>query len=326
MDTTEDKRTASSSQMESTIELSTTDVASAQSCGTEERIRQFNNSLYVRGQASSKLIIPVIDYTPLSTDFHQARLLRLHPTDDVSKHICCNLEVHPLTSLPPFIAVQNARGYRDFEEAIEINGKARLISVALERFLRYLRTRIKKPTRIWVRYACVLEFNLQEQKTYWTREFSDQMYALASEVFDMHQVNNRLIENGYFEKVVDSRYSQWDKKWLGRPNEVVLPQVCPVRLGTRPDNDAPTMEYQYMPLDIFADEIRIVCIMPAEDMTAPIVVHVAHCPIKCEVTYIALSCKSYEAFSRVTYAKFRGVYRSMGHRPYTRAHCDERTT
>lgn len=43
-----------------------------------------------------------------------------------------------------------------------------------------------------------------------------------------------------------------------------------------------------MPLDMVADEIRIVCVMPADDEAAPIVMHVAHCPVKCEVTYIAM--------------------------------------
>jgi hypothetical protein len=118
------------------------------------------------------------------------------------------------------------------------------------------------------------------------------MYAAASVKFDMHEINSRLIENGYFEKVVDSRYRTWKKKWYGHPDEVVLPRVCPVRLGTKPDNESLTMQHRYMPLDMVADEIRIVCVMPAEHETAPIIMHVAHCPIKCEVTYIALSCMS----------------------------------
>jgi hypothetical protein len=119
------------------------------------------------------------------------------------------------------------------------------------------------------------------------------MYALASEVVNMHATTSQLIEKGYFEKVVDSRYSTWRKEWDGGAGEIVLPSVCPIRLGTRASIEAPTMDYQYMPLDAITDEIRIMCIMPAEDLDAPIVVHVAHCPIKCEVTYVALSCKPY---------------------------------
>jgi hypothetical protein len=117
------------------------------------------------------------------------------------------------------------------------------------------------------------------------------MYAMASEVFDMHEINSCLIENGYFKKIVSSEYSQWKKKWYGTPGQMILPRVCPIRLGTRPNNDEPTMGYQYMPLDMVSDELRIMCIMPAEDTSAPIIMHAAHCPIKCEVNFTALSCK-----------------------------------
>lgn len=202
-----------------------------------------------------------------------------------------------MSQLPPFIAVQNARGYRKIEEAIEVvhagTRHALLMSAALERFLPYLRTRIEEPTYIWVRYACVLEFNLQEQQTYWTREFSDKMYAAASKVFDMHDVNNSLVDNGYLGRVISPGHGSWKNEWYGSPNEMVLPQICPVRLGTKANNESSSTQYRYMPLDIVADEIRIICVLPAEDEFASIVMHVAHCPIKCGVTYIALSCTSY---------------------------------
>jgi hypothetical protein len=117
------------------------------------------------------------------------------------------------------------------------------------------------------------------------------MYASASEVIDMHEINNNLIGNGYFETVHDSRYSRWTKQWSGSEDEMILPRVCPVRLGTKPNIEAPSEDYRYMPLDMVTDEIRVINIMPAEDAAAPIVIHVAHCPIRCEASYIALSCE-----------------------------------
>lgn len=291
MQNTSDNRMTAISHKNSEISLRETDIMLLERCEPHRQVRRLKNSLYSHGERTSELAVSRIEYTPLTIERNEARLLVLHPTDDDLKHIRCNLEVHPLTDLPPFIAVQNARGYRSFEEAIEIDGKAQLISLALERFLRYLRTRIEVPTRVWVRYACLLEFNPQEQTVYWTREYSDNMYALATQLFDMHEVNNRLIENGYFENPVDLRYATHNKEWYGMPSEIVLPGICPVRLGTKPDNDAPTMHFQYMPLDMFANEIRIICVMPAADTVAPVVIHVAHCPIKCEVTFVALSCK-----------------------------------
>ncbi|KAF1948636.1 hypothetical protein CC80DRAFT_599520 [Byssothecium circinans] len=252
--------------------------------------RNFASSLYIYGEDGFRVpTVPPFVYAPLGPDWDSARLLVLHPADDAASHIRCDLETHPLTNLPPYVAIKNARGYRHLVESIEVNGRELRVTVALERYLRYYRTTIKEPTRIWVRYICVQEFDLDEQKRYWTRDFSDIMYAMALEVFDMHETNSRLIESGYFETVVDLRFKYWTKTWNGTPEEVVLPKVCPVRLGVKPNNEEPTMEYQYMPLDMIANEIRVMCIMPAEDLSAPIVIHAAHCPIRCGVTFSALS-------------------------------------
>lgn len=260
-------------------------------CGTENVVRELKNTLYLRGDGADKLTVPVIDFTPLRLDLPEVRLLTLHPSKDLAKHVQCSVSTHSLVDLPSFVAIKNARGYRKFQDVIEIDGQALIISCALDRFLRYFQSKIRSPTRIWVRYACVMEHDPQEQKTYWTREFSDKMYALASQVFDMHEINTRLIENGYFEKTIDLRDARRNKEWEDQPRQMVLPRVCPVRLGTQSNNDIPTVDYQYMPLDSIADEIRIMCIMPAKDTSAPIVIHVAHSPMDCDVTYVALSCE-----------------------------------
>lgn len=267
-------------------------IRSPDECGTEETVRKFNNNLYVSEDGYSKLVVPKYKYVPLNIDPQEVRLLKLPPANELVDHVRCDLGTYSLTDLPPFVAVKNARGYRNVEQAIEVNGQALLISAALERFLRYLRTKVTQPILIWVRYICVVEYDLTEQNSYWTREFSDKMYALSTEAIDMHDINSRLITNGYFEKVFHTQWGNRSKEWNGsHGQEVVLPRVCPVRLGTKPSIEAPTMDFRYMPLDMIADEIRVMCIMPAEDSTAPIVLHVAHCPIKCEVTHFALSCK-----------------------------------
>jgi hypothetical protein len=275
--------------MATPVEPPKTFVGPLETCGTEEAIRDFNNGLYTVTKKDTEFIVPRYTDTPLSIDTEEARLLTLHPADNVADHVRCEMKTYFLTDLPPFVAIQNARGYRHIPEAIEINGGALLISFALERFLRYLRSKINKPTLVWVRYICVREFDPDEQKAYWTREFSDKMYSLASNAINMHEVNDRLIENGYFER---TGHGAWNKEWYRSKQELVLPRVCPIRLGTKADIENPTMDYRYMPLDMFANEIRIICIMPATDPTATIVAHAAHCPIKCEVTYVALSCKT----------------------------------
>lgn len=253
---------------------------------------QFNNSLYVRNKdGTDSLVVPEMEYAPLHLNPREARLLVLHPTDDVAEHVRCSLEVYTLTELPSYIAIKNARGYREYRQPIEVDGKALFISSALERFLRYLRTTIVQPTRIWVRYACVVEFDKSEQEAYWTREFSDFMYEQASETFDMHEINSHLVDTGCFQRLVHPTHFERPKEWYGFPERLTFPKVCPIRLGSHSSLEAPTMDYQYMPLDMVADEIRIMCIMPAEDIYAPIVIHVAHSPIRCQNHYLALSCK-----------------------------------
>jgi hypothetical protein len=259
----------------------------------EGSVCQFNNTLYTTSEETSELAVPEYEFTKLGIDPQEVRLLKLYPTNDLATHVRCSIETYTLSNLPAFIAISNARGYRHLREPIETDGCALFMSIALELFLRYYRTKSDQPILLWVRHACVLEFDPQEQKIYWTRDFSDGMYALASKVIDMHATNGQLIDKGYFEKVFDSRYSTWRKEWNGGADNIVLPSVCPIRLGVRPSIEAPTMDFQYMPLDAITDEIRIMCILPAEDKDEPIIMHVAHCPIRCEVTYVALSCKPY---------------------------------
>jgi hypothetical protein len=81
-------------------------------------------------------------------------------------------------------------------------------------------------------------------------------------------------------------------KGLGRGarSEKHATAVClPINLGQRPSNEAPTYRYEYVPLDMVADEIRMLVLMPAEDPSAPLVMRMAHCPMHCEVNYHALS-------------------------------------
>jgi hypothetical protein len=280
-----------------------------------DQVREFNNSLWsLDDDGVRHLIVPEFEYDLLNPDSDEARLLVLHSADNVADHVRCDLETHNVTELPPFVAIKNARGYRNMKELVEVNGKALFVSVALERFLRYFRTTIKEPTRIWVRYACAQEYDRLEQSKYWTRDFSDKMYGMASEVLDMHEINSRLVTEGYFEKVIDSRYRTRSKAWYGMPDEITLPKVCPIRLGTKPDNSLPTSKYEYMPLDMIADEIRVMCLMPAEDISAPIVMHVAHCPIMCEVDFIALSCKQHRIYLGIRSFSHKWICRSMGNR------------
>lgn len=254
--------------------------------------RASNNTLYALGPHNERcLAVPEYSYSPFSPSELEARLLTVHPSTDTAAHLRCTITTHLLTDLPPFIAVKNARGYRNFEEAIEVDGHALRIAAALERFFRWLRTQYDVPVKVWVRYVCVQQFNVDEQSRYWTRDFSDTMYGRATQVLDMHAINNQLVASGYFERIGDGRFQNHAKN-MHVGSSIVLPRVCPVRLGIKASLDNPTEEYEYLPLDMMCDELRVMNIMPAKNLDDPIVIHAAHCPMRCEVTFAALSCKA----------------------------------
>lgn len=130
-------------------------------------VSRLKNDLYIATKdGPDRLLVPQMEYTPLRLDPREARLLLLHPADEATEHVCCTLETYPLTDLPQFFAIENARGHREYRQPIEVDGAALFLSFALERFLRYFRTTVDRPTHIWVRYACVVESDQQEQKAY----------------------------------------------------------------------------------------------------------------------------------------------------------------
>lgn len=236
------------------------------------------------------LTVPVFEFQRLGED--EQRFFILQPADDQTSHVRCHLDVSPFFEAPPYIAVKNARGYRLLEDPIEVDGNGMIISAGLERFLRHYRSTITKPTRLWVRHLCVDQQDARERTSFWTRDWSDTMYAMATEVVDMSAFNADLIDRGKVQQVHDSRYSRWTKEWYGGLETVTLPKVYPIRPGSVMRNsriEAPVAEYQYSPLDLVAKEIRIIVLVPSVDVTAPIVLDLAHCPMRCEVNYAALS-------------------------------------
>ncbi|KIW80289.1 hypothetical protein Z517_06904 [Fonsecaea pedrosoi CBS 271.37] len=234
-------------------------------------------------------------YGNLDVENEEVRFLVLqrHPAGDDQGGqdglVSCTMETQLLGHADPFIAVRNARGYRLLEELILVNGKCLLVSVALHRFLRYFSSSGDKPMRLWIRYICVDQQNPDEMARYWTREFQDKIYEKAELVVDMQHFLRDLMDQGVFEKVIDSRYRDWTKKWHDLPDQWPLPKVYPIKLGSRVSNDRPTQPYQYVPLDTVADETRIIVIDPNEDKQAPLVLHLAHCPLASDVVYHALS-------------------------------------
>lgn len=238
---------------------------------------------------------PQFEYTPLDQEVRGHRFFLLHPSveglDYKDDHVRCELLTVPLSEAPPYIAVKNARGYCLLNDVIEVDGKALIVPAAVERFLRHFRKLLDKPTPLWIRHLSINQPDTEERTSLWTREVSDQMYAKAMEVVDMSEVNALALENSEIKGVMEIEYATRRKEWYGAI-EVVMPKVYPIRLGKvckNPEVEPPTEDYDYVPLDVVAHEIRVVVLMPSVDTWAPIVLHVGHSPLHSDVTYGALS-------------------------------------
>ena len=174
-------------------------------------------------------------------------------------------------------SVQNAKGYRFLEVPIEVDGTGMIISAILKRFLKHYRATTKEPTRLWIRHICVDQHNTHarhERALFWTRDWSDNMYAMATEVIDMNASNADLVDRGIVQQVHDRRYAEWNKELFRRLDKITLPKVYPIRLGAvmkYPRLEAPVADYRYSPLDTVANEVRIVVLVPSADPLTPIV-------------------------------------------------------
>lgn len=259
-----------------------------------------NSSLtIVNDDGFQELAVAEFEYQALNDERQEQRFLTLFPCpvddkNDPACHVKCSLTTCPVDEAGDFIAVRNSRGYRRIQAAIEIDGAAMIIPVALERFLRNYR-RQDEPVKLWIRHICLQEFRRKdeppgEQERYWNRAWIDSMYERAVEVVDMAAFNTQLIDDGVIEHLVDTRYREWTKEWSRAPGQkAVLPSVFPFRLGQRPNNSEPQEYFKHVPLDEVVREIRLILLVPSEDPEEQVVAHLAHCPMKCEVDYHALS-------------------------------------
>lgn len=226
------------------------------------------------------LAMPEYQHQPLDFETDEQRFLILHPCFGDKKnddnHVRCSLVKQSLVDADPFIAVKNSRGYRLLTLPIEIDGKALLVPAAVEAFLRYYRDS-QEPIRLWIRNICLVEPDQQERTTYWTRDFVDTMYALASDVVDMNEYLAKMVDHGENVQVYNSKYYARQRRWNEINKSLPGPIVFPNRLGFRPSPDQLMDYYPYAPLDVVADEIRVLAVAPAKDPAAPLVTGMSHC-------------------------------------------------
>jgi hypothetical protein len=244
-----------------------------------------------KGQHS--LVVPKYEYQPLNHTANEQRFIILHPClgdrQATENYVQCSIETLPVDSAGSFIAVRNSRAYKRILDAIEIDGKALIVPVAMEIFLRHLREK-EKPVRLWARHLCLGEYSPDDRR-YWNREFVDSMYGRATEVIDMMAYLLNLREGGIIDQIFDPRYTEKDaeKQWEYSPERTKVPEVLPIRLGKKVDNYAPIDTYDYVTLDPVVEEIRVLIIEPSEEPDSPLITQLAHCPIHCEYGFNALS-------------------------------------
>ena len=238
-----------------------------------------------------QLRVPEYEFTPLDTSADQMRFLVLRPCpgdlNDEVNHVVCTFELHSLSETPEFTAVVNSRGYLRLQEAIEVDGKALLVPVALERFLRHFR-KPREPVRLWIRQLCLFELDPAEKERYYNWTFVETMYNSAKSHADMKAFLIDLLDQGRIDTLTDARYATYTKSW-NEMSEPKLPSYFPKRLETRYTTTPPWNDFQYVDLDPVAKEMRVAILQKAGDPTDPLMVSLAHAPSHSAGTYIAVS-------------------------------------
>jgi hypothetical protein len=86
------------------------------------------------------------------------------------------------------------------------------------------------------------------------------------------------------------------KDWTNVAREAKLPTYYPIPWRTfteqqikGKESDLPVVPYRYLPLDMVAEEIRLVVLLPSEDPSAPLVAHLAHESLYGPAAYQCLS-------------------------------------
>ena len=97
----------------------------------------------------------------------------------------------------------------------------------------------------------------------------NKVYDKAESVMDMHATLEDPLRTGIIKASVDSRYEKWNKTWDEIPKERPLSKIFPIKLGKRPSNEEPVDDYEYLPLDRVASEIRVIVIASSSDPNAP---------------------------------------------------------
>lgn len=144
---------------------------------------------------------------------------------------------------------------------------------------------------VWIREICIDQC---DDKYHGTPIWRDEIFKRACGRLDMPSFMYILEQKGVLEKEKD--YTVRPKDWGKLSRDSKLPTHFPIALRTFTDEQmqgdesgVPIIDHEYLPLDLVAEEIRLIVLMPAEDASAPLITHLAHESIYGPAVYQCLS-------------------------------------
>lgn len=208
-----------------------------------------------------------------------------------------SLIVSPLWLHSYFVTAHHIRGNPPVRDEVIIDGRAELIFKNLEVFLKHVRCH-DVPLALWIREICLNHHDDDKKYARYNPTFQTQVEFSSCGVTDMSRVIQRL----YIAEILQPQHHPAPKLWniilvhLGFPSYQPLSlrirprPSCGARLAQEQVEQPP--EYMYVPLDLMAEEIRVLSVYPARDgyFDDPILVDLRHSPLHDIFDYMALSC------------------------------------
>lgn len=241
------------------------------------------------------LEFPVLDLTPSSYEF---RLFLLLPSSGNNESpLEGHLVVSRLYLHSCFKALRHSRGNPGCWGTILVDGRSVEITKNLEVFLRHVR-HPRHAQMFYIRELCINRQDENEKKALLTGQFQGLVEDSSCGVIDMNNAMYMLDGRGLIPEL--SRVSE--KRWFDVDDEdQELPWHLPMVLRCyqhHPLHDKVDIteaeismldDYEYVPIDLAAREIRLLGVYPTQRPEDPIIVDVAYVPLRMNTNYHALS-------------------------------------
>jgi len=235
-------------------------------------------------------VLEPLEYYPLDPEANPIRLLVLLPHfGDSYSTVQCNLFPVSLKQHHYcYAAVIRTRGNKTLTSNIVVNCQRKQITRNLEVFLRHVRKE-KHALKLWVREICV---DSNDETYHQTPERRDWIFNNACSTISMPEFMEKLQEGGVLEqeRQITLRQKAWSKviRW-DAPTHFPIPLRTFENVKLVTDETIDPIPHEYVPLDLVAEEIRLVVLLPAKNRSDPLYAHFAHESIYGNVAYQCLS-------------------------------------